>query len=124
MVVFAKTILLTAPSGDPAAQSQIEVLLRSLYGNTVGRQTAARIAELITGRHSSMISAKVVPAFSESDALLIAYADQIVGEGPTPLRTLAAFCEKHLVGVVSGVHVLPFYPWSSDDGFSVTRISS
>ena len=40
-------------------------------------------------------------------------------DGVAPLQTLAAFCEQHLAGVVSGVHILPFYPWSSDDGFSV-----
>ncbi len=36
-----------------------------------------------------------------------------------PLRTLAEFCDQHLRGVVSGIHILPFYPYSSDDGFSV-----
>jgi len=36
-----------------------------------------------------------------------------------PLQTLTEFCEAHLQGVLSGIHILPFYPWSSDDGFSV-----
>ena len=36
-----------------------------------------------------------------------------------PLRTLAEFCNQHLTGVVSGIHVLPFFPWTSDDGFAV-----
>ena len=35
------------------------------------------------------------------------------------MRTLAAFAARHLREVVSGIHLLPFYPWSSDDGFSV-----
>ena len=39
--------------------------------------------------------------------------------GVAPLQTLAAFGERHLANVVSSVHLLPFYPWSSDDGFSV-----
>ncbi|MBI3761325.1 MAG: sugar phosphorylase, partial [Chloroflexi bacterium] len=45
--------------------------------------------------------------------------DQVREPGVPPLRTLADFCERHLAGLVSGVHLLPFYPSSSDDGFSV-----
>jgi len=36
-----------------------------------------------------------------------------------PLQTLRAFCEQYLANVVNGIHILPFYPWTSDDGFSV-----
>ena len=56
---------------------------------------------------------------SQRDALLITYADQVRKEGEPPLKVLAEFCVRHLKGTVSGVHLLPFYPWSSDDGFSV-----
>lgn len=56
---------------------------------------------------------------SQRDVLLITYADQLRQTGESPLRTLAGFCERHLKDRVSGVHLLPFYPWSSDDGFSV-----
>jgi len=37
----------------------------------------------------------------------------------TPLSALTVFCNKHLRGTISTVHLLPFYPYSSDDGFSV-----
>ena len=56
---------------------------------------------------------------SQRDALLITYADQVRQPGEHPLKTLAGFCARHLKGVLSGIHLLPFYPWSSDDGFSV-----
>jgi sucrose phosphorylase len=58
-------------------------------------------------------------ALCERDALLVTYADQVREPGVAPLKTLARFCECHLGEVVSGIHLLPFYPWSSDDGFSV-----
>jgi hypothetical protein len=35
------------------------------------------------------------------------------------LRALKAFADKYLDGVVSGIHILPFFPYSSDDGFSI-----
>ncbi len=39
--------------------------------------------------------------------------------GRPTLATLSDFCSERLRGLVSGIHLLPFYPWSSDDGFSV-----
>src|SRR3972149_9306105 len=56
---------------------------------------------------------------SERDSVVITYGDQVQSTGTPPLRVLADFCQKHLTGVVDAVHILPFYPWTSDDGFSV-----
>lgn len=57
--------------------------------------------------------------FSEKDAVLITYGDLVVSEGRTPLRTLSDFAFVLFRGLVTTVHVLPFYPSSSDRGFSV-----
>jgi sucrose phosphorylase len=56
---------------------------------------------------------------TQRDALLITYGDQVREHGVPPLQTLGEFLDQHAVGAVSGVHVLPFYPSTSDDGFSV-----
>lgn len=56
---------------------------------------------------------------TEKDAMLITYGDQIRSENNSPLKTLGQFCEDHLKGLISSIHILPFFPWSSDDGFSV-----
>lgn len=56
---------------------------------------------------------------TERDAILITYGDQVQRSEEAPLKTLAEFCRGHLKDVVSGIHILPFYPWTSDDGFSV-----
>ena len=53
------------------------------------------------------------------DAILITYGDQLHEPERAPLHSLAEFCEQQLRGVISGIHLLPFYPYSSDDGFSV-----
>jgi len=63
-------------------------------------------------------------ALSEQDAILIAYGDQIIAPHEKPLQTLNAFCRAHLAGLVSGIHILPFFPSSSDDGFSVVDFRS
>ncbi|MFQ5616824.1 MAG: sugar phosphorylase, partial [Anaerolineales bacterium] len=56
---------------------------------------------------------------TERDAILITYADQFRAPDAPPLATLCDFAEAHLGDAISGVHLLPFYPYSSDDGFSV-----
>jgi sucrose phosphorylase len=57
--------------------------------------------------------------WDETDNILITYGDTLVANGELPLTTLKNFIDHHLKGVVTGVHILPFFPWSSDDGFSV-----
>ena len=57
---------------------------------------------------------------TEKDLLLITYGDQLTSPEEKPLQTLGKFSREHLKGVIGGIYLLPFYPWSSDDGFSVT----
>lgn len=58
-------------------------------------------------------------AWSEQTALLITYGDTIVKDGEAPLNTLHRFLKDELSAAISGVHILPFFPYSSDDGFAV-----
>jgi len=57
---------------------------------------------------------------TEKDSLLITYGDQLISPDEKPLQTLGEFSREYLRGVIGGIHILPFYPWTSDDGFSVT----
>lgn len=60
------------------------------------------------------------PHWSERDTLLIAYADQVRADDEAPLATLHKFLvTSGLQQVFRVLHLLPFYPASSDDGFSV-----
>lgn len=57
--------------------------------------------------------------FTERDVLAIAYGDMVQAKGERPLRTLRHFLDDHFGDVVSGVHLLPIHPATSDDGFAV-----
>ncbi len=58
--------------------------------------------------------------WSQSDVVLITYADQVRAEGRTPLQAQLDFLLDHsLDEVIQCVHLLPFCPYTSDDGFSV-----
>tara|TARA_Y200000002_G_scaffold359528_1_gene343870 strand:+ start:861 stop:2591 length:1731 start_codon:yes stop_codon:yes gene_type:complete len=56
--------------------------------------------------------------WNEKDCFLITYADSIKKIGKTNLKTLNKFLDKYCKEF-SFIHILPFYPYSSDDGFAV-----
>jgi sucrose phosphorylase len=57
--------------------------------------------------------------FSQEDVVLITYGDTLNKAGQAPIATLHDFAVKYLKDAVSTIHFLPFFPYSSDDGFSV-----
>lgn len=76
--------------------------------------------ERILERYSDMKSTSNNRWLSERDIMLITYGDSILEEDAVPLQTLRKFVEQYCKGLFSAVHILPFYPYTSDDGFSVT----
>ena len=68
------------------------------------------------GVNRTNLSSKVI---SQKDAVLITYADMVSDGKAHPFSTLKEFCTARLKGAFSAIHILPFYPWTSDDGFSV-----
>lgn len=96
----------------------IEQILVSLYGINPGTKWRTAVSA-VSREFQGKIPAIPAAPLSEREVLLITYADQVSAPGQIPLATLADFAKAHLTNVVSGIHLLPFYPWSSDDGFSV-----
>ena len=91
--------------------------LSFLYGADKAPPLFDRL-QRITADYRKRIAARAGD-LTERDSILITYGDQMKLSGEKPLQTLGAFCIRYLNGVVSGIHILPFYPWTSHDGFSV-----
>lgn len=98
--------------------------LTFLYGSDRGQacfqQLMPRLDDFRT-RYPHLTAAPVAPheRFTERDVVLITYGDSLRADGAAPLQTLHRFLRQRLAGVISTVHILPFFPYSSDDGFSV-----
>jgi len=58
--------------------------------------------------------------YHQQDVLLITYGDSLIHADEAPLATLRGFASHRLKSLFSGIHILPFYPYTSDDGFSVS----
>jgi glucosylglycerate phosphorylase len=96
---------------------KIRSILMELYGEAAGQAAEIRVKEMLAAyRQRKMVDVRPLDA---RDALLITYPDQFQQAGKPPLRVLDAFARRYLQGAVSGLHILPFYPFTSDDGFSV-----
>lgn len=67
--------------------------------------------------------------WDQQDIVLIAYGDSIMRHGDKdqavavpnepPLHTLHRFIKSQCAGSINSLHILPFYPYSSDEGFAV-----
>jgi sucrose phosphorylase len=93
--------------------------LTFLYGKDKAPQLYERTQKIMDGYRARTHNAAHDSELTERDSILITYGDQVQSPNKKPLRTLNKFCKQYLANVVSGIHILPFYPWTSDDGFSV-----
>ncbi len=98
---------------------KIKNLLQYIYDNEAADSIFDNLVSLLT----SCPEGKSQPVFTNKDALLITYGDML---SPSPgdtdssgLERLSAFLKKWNRGDFTYVHILPFHPYSSDDGFSV-----
>ena len=57
--------------------------------------------------------------WTQQDIAVIIYGNSVVQDNEAPLETLHRFLDLYLRGTINMVHVLPFFPHCSDDGFAV-----
>lgn len=98
----------------------IEEKLIFIYGEKRSKKIIMEIEKLL-GKYPKNISspAKKKYLLNEKDVVLITYADNFWESQEKPLVTLNKFLKSYLVDTIFLMHLLPFYPYSSDDGFSV-----
>ncbi|MEB7916647.1 sugar phosphorylase [Enterobacter mori] len=98
--------------------AKINKLIDLIYGETFTDTHRKVLLEKI-GNAAYLITEKRKSGWDEKDLVLITYADQFSATGEKALPVFTRFYNKWLSHSFSHVHLLPFYPWSSDDGFSV-----
>ena len=98
----------------------IKEKLTLIYGEKRSKKIIIEIEKLLK-KYSKNISFqnKKKTFLDEKDIVLITYGDSITEANKKPLKTLYKFIDKYLTEQINIVHILPFYPYSSDDGFSV-----
>ena len=70
------------------------------------------------------IKNRYINHWDEKDSILICYGDSVLEPDQKPLVTLKSFLDSYSKDMIDGVHILPFYPFTTDDGFSVLDYST
>jgi len=102
---------------DP--EHTINQRLHRLYPEEIAQRAVNDIIDLIF-KYKQRIDSQEYH-LSEKDVVLISYGDQVHRDHEPSLKTLNEFMNKHLDGIINSLHILPFYPSSSDGGFSVVN---
>ena len=104
---------------DP--EHTINKRIHKLYPPEIADRAVNSIIDLIF-KYKQRISSTPYH-LSEKDVILITYGDQVTRHHEASLQTLNEFMNSYLDGIINSVHILPFYPSSSDGGFSVVNYS-
>jgi len=91
--------------------------LKKIYGSAKAEEAFRKIVPLIEDFPARRSARKGY--FNQDDVILITYGDSLNRAGELPLVTLRKFALEHFKDIISTIHILPFFPYSSDDGFSV-----
>ncbi len=94
---------------------KIKLLLTEIYDEEISESICRKLPELIC-RYEIRARKK---GFSEKDIILITYGDMVNKQNEFPLKTLREFLKKNINEIINFIHILPFFPFSSDEGFSV-----
>lgn len=95
-------------------QQKLSELLQFVYPDT---PLLERINRRIEDARSHL--ERTAQPWSNEDVVLITYGDSMNSDGQPPLQVLDTFVKRYLDKSFSAVHLLPFFPFSSDDGFSI-----
>jgi len=101
----------------------VEQLMAFIYPDEDAAALSQRAFDAFFGADFHPRRRNRVPAngfWSERDNYVITYGNSIVDGEHNPLDLLRHFAESHLSPLFRGIHILPFFPFTSDDGFAVT----
>jgi len=112
----------------PEDRKRILDRLNFLYGESVANAYMPELERILDVYYAHKTEALIEKKkgfdpkerFTQEDVILITYGDLLRGEERTPLADLAKFCDTYLEGTINTLHLLPFFPYSSDRGFSIT----
>jgi sucrose phosphorylase len=115
---------MTSASQDTTGfYDQLRQHLLFLYPDGNADLLAGKVAAVFDG-FDKRVPLPLDELWSEEDGLLITYGDSITASDEAPLQTLAKFLNTRVEDAFSSVHILPFCPFSSDDGFAVIDYAS
>ncbi|WP_417262558.1 sugar phosphorylase [Celeribacter sp.] len=109
----------------PSSQfsTRLRALIEQIYPDQDSKRLADQIIDAFWPEGTKPRARARAPGnslWNETDTLVITYGNSLIDGQHKPLDLLRDFLNRYLKGTVHGVHILPFFPFTSDDGFAVT----
>jgi sucrose phosphorylase len=111
----------------PEAWERMFARLTFLYGEAEAKQWMPELERIIKVHHAHKPQALIdaeknydpTERFTEQDMVLITYGDAVKGARGSTLAALHRFIQTYNRGAINTIHILPFFPYSSDRGFAI-----
>ena len=113
----------------PEAKEKMMNRLNFLYGEKAAKKSMPELERILKVHYAHKTQAAILAEtefdpsdrFTQKDVILIAYGDMMRGNGSSPLATLGRALNtiSGLKEIINTLHILPFFPYSSDRGFSI-----
>ena len=101
--------------------NNIYLKLTKLYRDDDAKDVTLKLKKLLNEFRNKSTRKDKKLKLSSSSIALITYANTFINPPEKPLKVLNWFIEENSINKISPiVHLLPFYPWDTDRGFSVT----
>ena len=106
-----------APYGE--LNAKILHHLNQIYQDQDNEKLTEDIIKIFFKNHRPIIPNPNETKWNQQDIILITYANSIVEKEKIPLQSLQKFLNTYVDDYINSVHILPYFPYSSDDGFAV-----
>ncbi|MBW1836948.1 MAG: sugar phosphorylase [Deltaproteobacteria bacterium] len=111
----------------PEARERMFARLTLLYGEAEAKQWMPELERIIKVHHAHKPQELIdteknydpTERFTEQDMVLITYGDAVKGARGSTLAALHRFIQTYNRGAINTIHILPFFPYSSDRGFAI-----
>lgn len=100
-------------------KQHLDLIYTSLCSDTQRSELASALLHTMELDRCYSVPEPEANKWNEQDVVLITYGDSILSESRKPLSALHQFLDRYCDSIINSVHILPFFPFSSDDGFSV-----
>ncbi|MEI6891894.1 MAG: alpha-amylase family glycosyl hydrolase [Pontiella sp.] len=104
-------------------RNRVEQHLSEVYPDLDIEELAGRMLRETGVEAGATSASESYNKWSQDDVFAIAYGDGMIDDAKerpvSALKNLHRFMDRELRSTLTGVHILPFSPYSSDDGFSV-----
>tara|TARA_R110002096_G_scaffold165814_4_gene334667 strand:+ start:708 stop:2441 length:1734 start_codon:yes stop_codon:yes gene_type:complete len=97
----------------------VESIYADVQSVTDYKHVAEQLIQAADIEDDPLAPVEPVKYWDQSDVAMITYADTIRENDMAPLQVLHTFLDEYCKDIINMVHILPFFPFSSDDGFAV-----